>query len=327
MNAWARGIPRPRIIDDWRHAARLHHEDLPRPRPASRRSAYPPRRRRAASRPRSSTPSLYVVNNHARLRADGRVAGALPAEDPDGRRGGALERHPLRARARTWGSPIGTIKVYVLVEQLEACFQLMEIRAALGPHFVGFNTGRWDYINSVADALAWDSVVRQPQHRRDHHDLRLHAALRGPGPARREHARRARPASRCGRAAWSRTSRWARPPASRAACSAPWPGAEREQREGASGKWVAHWKMVHIVRPVWEKVGQDNQRGREFPPLTYTRRGSRGAHAARAGAAHRSRRARPDQRGASSTATHSGRACRRPRSSPPTSSATTMCSI
>ena len=28
-------------------------------------------------------------------------------------------------------------------------------------------------------------------------------------------------------------------------------GAEREQREGASGKWVAHWKMVHIVRPVW----------------------------------------------------------------------------
>ena len=37
----------------------------------------------------------------------------------------------------------------MLVEQLEACFQLMEIRAALGKHFVGFNTGRWDYINSV----------------------------------------------------------------------------------------------------------------------------------------------------------------------------------
>ncbi len=33
-------------------------------------------------------------------------------------------------------------------------------------------------------------------------------------------------------------------------------GATREQREGASGKWVAHWKMVHIVRPVWEKVGE-----------------------------------------------------------------------
>jgi malate synthase len=28
--------------------------------------------------------------------------------------------------------------------------------------------------------------------------------------------------------------------------------------------------MVHIVRPVWEKVGEDNQMGREFPGLTYT---------------------------------------------------------
>jgi len=48
-------------------------------------------------------------------------------------------------------------------------------------------------------------------------------------------------------------------------------GGEREQREGASGKWVAHWKMVHIVRPVWERVGEANQLGRQFPPLTYTK--------------------------------------------------------
>jgi malate synthase len=47
-------------------------------------------------------------------------------------------------------------------------------------------------------------------------------------------------------------------------------GAEREAREGASGKWVAHWKMVHIIRPVWEQAGQPNQLGRPFPPLTYT---------------------------------------------------------
>src|SRR5262249_21284930 len=47
-------------------------------------------------------------------------------------------------------------------------------------------------------------------------------------------------------------------------------GAEREHREGASGKWVAHWKMVHIVRPVWEKVGDANRLGRRFRPLTYT---------------------------------------------------------
>src|SRR6478752_1233785 len=47
-------------------------------------------------------------------------------------------------------------------------------------------------------------------------------------------------------------------------------GGEREQLAGASGKWVAHWKMVHIVRPVWDEVGADNQLEREFPPLTYT---------------------------------------------------------
>jgi malate synthase len=28
--------------------------------------------------------------------------------------------------------------------------------------------------------------------------------------------------------------------------------------------------MVHIVRPVWERAGEDNQLGRTFPPLTYT---------------------------------------------------------
>src|SRR4029077_1160153 len=56
----------------------------------------------------------------------------------------------------------GTIKVYVLVEQLEATYQLMEIRAALGKHFVGYNTGRWDYINSVADAMAWDKSFINP---------------------------------------------------------------------------------------------------------------------------------------------------------------------
>ncbi|HEY4209182.1 MAG TPA: malate synthase, partial [Puia sp.] len=47
-------------------------------------------------------------------------------------------------------------------------------------------------------------------------------------------------------------------------------GAEREQRDGASGKWVAHWKMVNIVRPVWEKAEEANQAGRKFPLLTYT---------------------------------------------------------
>ena len=73
-------------------------------------------------------------------------------------------------------------------------------------------------------------------------------------------------------------------------------GAEREQREGASGKWVAHWKMVHIVRPVWEKAGQDNQLGRPFPPADLHRRRRRRPDCCSSRRPHRSRRARPDQR-------------------------------
>jgi malate synthase len=35
-------------------------------------------------------------------------------------------------------------------------------------------------------------------------------------------------------------------------------GSKNEQEAGANGKWVAHWEKVHIVRPIWEKVGTAN---------------------------------------------------------------------
>src|SRR4029079_4738465 len=105
--------------------------------------------------------TLYVVNNHRQLRRAGAsIVLYLPkiqtAEEA------ALWNDLLSALERHLGLAIGTIKVYVLVEQIEACFQLMEIRAALGPHFVGFNTGRWDYINSVSDAMARDPSFVNP---------------------------------------------------------------------------------------------------------------------------------------------------------------------
>jgi len=34
--------------------------------------------------------------------------------------------------------------------------------------------------------------------------------------------------------------------------------------------------MVHIVRPVWETVGEANQMGRKFPPLTYSQQDADG---------------------------------------------------
>ena len=210
----------------------------------------------------------YVVNNQAVLRAAGRsIVLYLPkiqtAEEA------ALWDDLLVALERHLGLRAGTIKVYVLVEQIEASFQLMEIRAALAPHFVGFNTGRWDYINSVADALAWDPEFVNPNidaigmtygYMRVYED-RVRRAVNTPD----RHGRRA---------LWQGGMEPNIPVGSEAGVAAGMvravAGGERERSEGASGKWVAHWKMVHIVRPVWQRAGEANQLGRTFPPLTYT---------------------------------------------------------
>jgi malate synthase len=147
----------------------------------------------------------------------------------------------------------------------------MEIRAALAPHFVGFNTGRWDYINSVSDAASWndqfvhpniDAITMTYGYMRSYED-RVRRAVNTP--------------DRQGRCAlWQGGMEPNIPVGSesgvRAGLARAVAGAEREQREGASGKWVAHWKMVHVVRPVWERAGEANQLGRSFPALTYDKR-------------------------------------------------------
>jgi len=196
--------------------------------------------------------TLYIVNNHEALRRAGAsLVLYLPkiqtAEEA------ALWSDILTALEAHLGLAAGTIKVYVLVEQLEACFQLMEIRAALGAHFVGFNTGRWDYINSVADAMAGDpgfvnpniDAITMTYGYMRHYEDRVRRAVNTPD--RNGHC-----------ALWQGGMEPNIPVGSAAGVENGMKraiaGAEREQREGASGKWVAHWKMVHIVRPVWEKV-------------------------------------------------------------------------
>ena len=268
MNDWARTFFGRTTISDWRQqlgfttkifrARGLHLED---------------RHLRLGDSERGFSASiadlcLYVANNHARLRQSGAtVALYLPkiqtAEEA------ALWNRMLTRLEQHLGLSVGAIKAYVLVEQVEASFQLMEIRAALGRHFVGFNTGRWDYINSVSDAMAWDAGFINPNidaitmtygYMRTYED-RVRRAVNTPDQEGRF-------------ALWQGGMEPNIPVGSEAGVSAGMKkavaGAEREQREGASGKWVAHWKMVHIVRPVWEKVGQANQLGRRFPALSYT---------------------------------------------------------
>lgn len=267
MNRWATSFFGRPIIDDWRRqldftttifrARGLHLDD---------------RHVRADDGGGFSASivdlALYITNNlHALQDRGASVVLYLPkiqtAEEA------ALWNDMLTSLETHLGVPVGTVRAYVLIEQVEASFQLMEIRAALGRHFVGFNTGRWDYINSVSDARAWDQSFVNPNidaitmtygYMR-HYEDRVRRAIATPDAGGRY-------------ALWQGGMEPNIPVGSEAGVTQSMQravaGAEREQREGASGKWVAHWKMVHIVRPVWEKVGEANQMGRHFPPLTYT---------------------------------------------------------
>jgi malate synthase len=267
MNDWGQGFFGRTIIEDWRkqldfttkifRARGLHLDDR--------------HIRNADGSGFSATISdatIYITNNHKRLRDTG-ASLVLYMPKIQTAEEAALWSDILTALEKHVGLEEGAIKGYVLVEQIEACFQLMEIRAALGKHFVGFNTGRWDYINSVSDAMAWDPAFINPNidaitmtygYMRNYED-RVRRACNTP--------------DKMGQfALWQGgmepnipvgTEKGVADGMKRAVG-----GAEREQREGANGKWVAHWKMVHIVRPVWEKAGQANQMGRPFPRLTYT---------------------------------------------------------
>ena len=212
--------------------------------------------------------TLYVVNNYRELqKAGSSIVLYLPkiqtAEEA------ALWNEMLSALESHVGLDDGTIKVYLLVEQLEATHMLMEIRAVLGKHFVGYNTGRWDYINSVSDAMAWDKGFINP-------NIESITMTYGYMRNYEDRVRRAvnTPDMNGNFALWQGGMEPNIPVGSAEGVSSSMQkavaGAEREQREGASGKWVAHWKMVNIVRPVWEKAGEPNQLGRKFPSLTYT---------------------------------------------------------
>lgn len=267
MNKWASGFLGKEIIADWQaqlsfttkifRARGLHLDD--------RHIRHADGSGMAAS---IVDMTLYVVNNYKALQKVGSsIALYLPKIQTAGE--AALWNKMIAALEEHLALEIGTIKVYVLVEQLEATYQLMEIRAALGKHFVGFNTGRWDYINAVSEAMIWDESFINPNietitmtygYMRNYED-RVRRAVNAPD-------------QNGNYALWQGGMEPNIPVGSKEGVAASMEkalaGAAREQHEGASGKWVAHWKMVHIVRPVWEKAGEQNQLGKKFPTLTYT---------------------------------------------------------
>jgi malate synthase len=266
MNSWAESFLGKAIIDDWREQLKfttrifrprgLHLDDR----------HFRDEDGRGLSASIVDT-ILYICNTYVELQKSGSsLVLYLPkiqtAEEA------AFWKKILDSLESILGLEQNSILVYVLLEQVEATFQIMEIRAALGGHFAGFNTGRWDYINSVADAMAWDNSFINPNieeitmtfgYMRTYED-RVRRCVNTP--------------DQNGNFALFQGGMEPNIPVGSAegvqsSMEKALAGAEREQLAGASGKWVAHWKMVHIVRPVWEKVGENNQLGRSFPKLGY----------------------------------------------------------
>ncbi len=266
MNHWAQSFLGKKIIDDWQQQLGfttrifrprgLHLDDR----------HFRDGKGRGLSASIVDT-SLYICNVYKALQKSGSsLALYLPkiqtAEEA------AFWNKILDSLEAALGLKPNSIVTYVLLEQVEATFQIMEIRAALGGHFLGFNTGRWDYINSVADAMAWDPSFINPNIEAitmtygymRHYEDRVRRCVNTPD----QNGNCAlfqggmEPNIPVGSAEGVETS-----------MKNALAGAEREQQAGASGKWVAHWKMVHVIRPVWERVGEKNQLGRSFPELDY----------------------------------------------------------
>ncbi len=272
MNKWAEGFFSKRIISDWRkqldfttilfRARGLHLDD----------------RHIRMENGQSFSASItdvtsFIVNNYQKLQEKGASLVLYLPKIQTAEEAGFWNKILTQLELHL-GLKTGSVKTYVLVEQLEATYQLLEIRAALGLRFVGFNTGRWDYINSVSDATCGnqnfinpniESITMTYAYMAAYED-RVRKAVNTPDKNGRFSLWQGgmEPNIPVGSAAGIATS-----------MEKAYSGAQREQRAGASGKWVAHWKMVHVIRPVWEEIGEDNQLGRFFGPLEYNEQSSK----------------------------------------------------
>ncbi|WP_420583253.1 malate synthase [Reichenbachiella sp.] len=267
MNQWAQGFLGKSIIDDWKtqldfttlifRARGLHLDDR-----------HITMENGDSFSAAITDTTLFIVNNYKVLQAKG-ASLVLYLPKIQTAQEAAFWNKILSSLEKHLGLDTGTIKCYVLVEQLEATYQLLEIRAALGPHFVGFNTGRWDYINAVADAMCGIDDFINP----NIESITMTYAYMA---AYEDRVRKAvnTPDQNGNYSLWQGGMEPNIPVGSEAGVKASMEkalaGAKREQAAGASGKWVAHWKMVQIIRPVWEEIGETNQLGRDFGALTYT---------------------------------------------------------
>lgn len=166
------------------------------------------------------------------------------------------------------GIPHGTIKATVLIETIQAAFQMDEILYELRRHAAGLNAGRWDYIFSVIKKFredpefvlpdrsqvtmevpfmhAYTELLVKTCHRRGAHAIGGMSAFI---PNRRD------------------------PEVTENAIAAVRQDKAREVNAGCDGTWVAHPDLVPVAREEFEVVlaGRANQIERQRDDVAFRR--------------------------------------------------------
>lgn len=166
------------------------------------------------------------------------------------------------------GVPQGTIRATVLIETIQAAFQMEEILHALRDHSAGLNCGRWDYIFSFIKCFrnrpeyvlpergqvtmtthflrSYSRLVIQTCHRRGIHAMGGMAAFI---PIKNDTA------------------------ANDAVMAKVRADKEREAQDGHDGTWVAHPGLVGLARAVFDQSMQTpNQISKPPAAITVTQR-------------------------------------------------------
>jgi malate synthase A len=192
---------------------------------------------------------------------------------------GALEArlwNDVFAFAEDWnGIPRGSVRATVIVEHINAAYEMDEMLHALGPYAAGLTAGRWDYLFSIVRAFreapdlvlpdranlttglpfmrAYSELLIRTCHRRGTHAL---GGVATQIPDRHD-------AKACARAV--------------AAVQA---DKEREADEGFDGTWVIHPDLVPVCHTAFERVlaGRPHQIDRSPSTASFTAAHLRPSH-------------------------------------------------
>ncbi len=205
--------------------------------------------------------ALYLTHNAAAARAAG--SGAyfyLPKLES--MEEAALWSEVIAFAEQRIGLPHGSTRVTVLIETIDAAFQMDEILHALRTHIVGLNCGRWDYIFSTIKRIGRSRDRLTP----DRSAMTMDKAFLAAYSLRLIDSCHRRGAHAMGGMA-AQIPVKDDPAANDAALAKVRADKEREVRNGHDGTWVAHPALVGVAMEAFAAMPGPNQLDRRIVDL------------------------------------------------------------